>query len=108
MALGTPSLIQPLRNVSGDYCTRANSLRWLPLWRAARPGALPPCRSSLHLHHRLEPPKIIRLPSNGMGEFPGFDGSMRGSSRIVFMAASRVALSGHSTQEKATVPSAVA
>ena len=38
----------------------------------------------------------------------GVDGSMRGSSIIFFMAASRVALSGHSTHEKATVSSAVA
>jgi hypothetical protein len=33
---------------------------------------------------------------------------MRGSFIIFFMAALRVALSGHSTQEKATVSSAVA
>jgi hypothetical protein len=43
-----------------------------------------------------------------MGGLPGVDGSMRGSSIIFFMPASRVALSGHSTHEKATVSSAVA
>ncbi|MDT4879333.1 hypothetical protein FQZ97_1149950 [compost metagenome] len=50
----------------------------------------------------------MRLPSKGMGRLPGVDGSMRGSSIIFFMAASRVALSGHSIHEKATVSSAVA
>jgi len=50
----------------------------------------------------------MRLPSKGMGGLPGVDGSMRGSSIIFFMAASRVALSGHSIHENATVSSAVA
>ena len=39
-----------------------------------------------------KPPNIIRLPSNGMGGLAGFVGSMRGSSIIFFMPASRVAL----------------
>jgi hypothetical protein len=50
----------------------------------------------------------MRLPSKGIGGLPVVDGSMRGSSIIFFMPASRVALSGHSTHEKATVSSAVA
>jgi hypothetical protein len=40
-----------------------------------------------------KPPKIMRLPSNGMGGLPGVEGSMRRSSTIFFMAPSRVALS---------------
>ena len=54
------------------------------------------------------PPKIMRLPSNGMGGLPSADGSIRGSLMIFFMPASRVALSGRPTHEKATVSSTVA
>ena len=50
----------------------------------------------------------MRFPSKGMGGLPDVDGSMRGSSMIFFMEASRVALSGHSIHEKATVSSGVA
>jgi hypothetical protein len=48
-----------------------------------------------------KPPKIIRLPSKGIGGLPRVQGSMPGSSIIFFMPASRVALSGPSIYEKA-------
>ena len=50
-------------------------------------------------HDGEKPPKIIRFPSNGIGLSSGF---IRGSSITRFIAASRVTLSGHSTQEKTT------
>ena len=52
-----------------------------------------------------KPPKIIRCPSNGIGLFAG---SIRGSSIILAMPLSRVALSGHSTHENTTVSSSLA
>ena len=73
----------------------------------SRCGVAPPFRLS------LRPPGRSRQRScacrrRAWGGLPGVDGSMRGSSTIFFMAASRVALSGHSTHAKATVSSAVA
>ena len=50
----------------------------------------------------------MRLQSKGIFGLPGVDGSIRESSLIVIIAASRVALSGHSTYQDATVSSAVA
>jgi MFS family permease len=56
-----------------------------------------------------KPPKIMRLPSNGMGFFSGLKrSSVFMSSSIRPIAASRVALSGHSIQEKTTVSSSLA
>ena len=51
-----------------------------------------------------KPPKIMRLPSKGIGLF----GSIRGSSIIFCMPASRVALSGHSIHENTTDSSSLA
>ncbi len=52
-----------------------------------------------------KPPKIMRLPSNGM---LAPISSMRGSLIIFSLAASRVALSGYSNQEKTTLSSSLA
>lgn len=52
------------------------------------------------------PPKIIRLPSNGIKFFFGLNrSSVFMSPSILRIATSRVALSGHSIQEKTTVSS---
>src|SRR5947209_9223984 len=62
-------------------------------------------KARAELHDRENPPKIRRLPSNGIGLVCG----LRRLSFITFaIAASRVALSGHSIHEKTTTSSSFA
>ena len=96
-ATAASSRVWPVRGCDGPR-SAPDARRGVP-----RLGAVSRRLSRLHLDHLFEAAGDIRLPSNGMGGLPGKDGPMRGFCVIFFMAASRVALSGHSTHEKATV-----
>src|SRR5690606_27385794 len=98
VGLGDSRSVDHRRETAQDHSLGQGTLAALaPLTRRARQASRPQ-RFPVSSTTGAKLPKIMRLPSNGISPAA----SMRGSFMNFSMPASRVALSGHSTQENTT------